>query len=1509
MQFRMKALLVTLLFGLAGAAEFMLSTASADVVVRSRMEQELRVRAAKLRPRTSAGSDPDTVWIGHVNTVQPGVPGTPGGYGPFKIGRGPHRLTNGALGSATDFNGTWDFDHFQGGETDSLMGWWPIQAPFGSVGPTNFDDNIRPWFSLDYGNQGNYVIPQGSPKRTFGVIGYWHRDVGSASSPLPAGDAVPGPNPEWTPIAGTASAWCGLRSEGDNSVIDPITGNPINGLLVSFQGNNSGRQISAQRSQGTDNNFPGYGSQWDQMLYRDVAFGANASGNVTVTFKYTTNMSTGSQGDHASQAGWFDKDPLKTPVIGDGNYRSRNLANLVDSFMVYVGAPVDEANCLRSDGSIAPVYDLQRRWFSEVVKINAPGTSYRELVSVAGSQGTPAAPITANIVLTQAQVNSILDADGGAGNGGRLRLVFRVKTNRGSDDENQGNTPNEGTNNAAGGFSSLTRGAAIIDDVSVSGGGATALTNGFESVNDVDNNTGVAATLAWKSTGKPPGAWFHTHRINEPGSPLPFEDPCGAVTAAVRFCNATGAVLSPGNHDDADKTGGLYGGNTQDQQKYIVSPTINLKSNGVGDYNGMGIDAEIANRVPQLWGEYLHNVYNYDLTANGFRFGWQSWPATQANGQKVWGCMVKSIFFSSWSDRGCYEELLVDPLVDQLVVTSNPSGVPDSFRVYIESMSRCYSLQGTVTALACSPTSGANAGGYFDNLAIAFVTAPPPPALAATFSNQFQDCFPVNSQNKPVNTFGVGYDTLAARLQTGYNVAPQTGSSSVTGNNARENISGDSALAGGAGANVRMDLVFRILPGPGNYVTIGNRSSGIARRPDQAPRVAASAGDVGAAIPSASKFWGAYIADNGGFGTGGNGATGPGHAGAVGNWDWNKWNSARMDTVETNFFPTSLLDPTASTNLTPGVWMTMYHESDPKYATLGINKNRCFINTGAQSNKADNINCGNLGGGNPYPPSAYAVGGVPVAGSGLPASENGLAIGHTFEYTKILPDGIFTPGTEIQYFYRKSILGDPVSQFEMSPDTNYIFPQNTETFGYFDFHRWREVRVLPDRWKDGAWGTGGQGMACMLVLDLGERRGDLGIWIATADSMGMTASTKRGAHNGWRARPDQDWAGVNVGSDDSICRRDNGGQPGTIFDVYSTIAGESNIPSGRPGSRGANRNTAGGSLTTGKWSTHGPSEDMVKNYRMLVLLAADIGDQALGPIPDQTDADIGLFQSFLSLPGGSAQPRGFIAQGMRLGELMSVYHGTFMSSFLRATLRNGDYRLFSGNASNVADVIVQPPVTSGGSPYTFGLSSFCFINNDVFNVQVAAPAGQVGAYHENVGAGAPYVASVYAPASGGARPFKTLYNGWTMGLFGGMGTETSLLNVGTRKYFYDALTSAFGDLLCTPSGSPVGVGDGNGTGKTFVNFMNLKSSNPMRSGEARIAFGLEKTERIQLRVFDVTGRLVKTVADRTFQAGQQHVVVWDGTNDAGQKVSHGVYFYQLKSNSWTSQKKLAVLAN
>jgi hypothetical protein len=1524
---RMHNFLVPVILGLTGIASFVLGSmpASADNVMKNpvkELELARKISAARMTGlRTSAGTDPDTVWIGHIATPGGGAPGVAGGYGPFHVGRGLNRIVGGRLGANSSYDGTWDFDHFQAGELsggipiDSLMGWWTVQGAFASVGPTNLDDWKRSWFGFDYGNQANHVGRQG---RTFGVTGIWHADPGNVAT-----DSVPGRNiqkPNWAPIAGSKSMWCGIRSPGDLTAKDatpgPTLNNPINAQLAEFQGNNSGRQTQSQRGAGTDHNFPGYGSQWDQLLYRDVVFTANASGNVTLTFKYETNMSTNKDLVHASQTGYFMFDPLKQTSTGtgsDGNFISSAVAgpagSVCDSFMVYVGAPVEvvpgpaplNADFFGSDGVGYDIFDQQRRWFDEVIKTQtsggAPGgaATWKEVLSAAGVNGTTAAPLTATVVLSASQVNTFLDADGGTGNGGRMRLVFRVKTNRGSDDENQGSS----------GFNSGGAGAAIIDDVNVTGGGLPALNElheGFEGSNGgVDNSIATAASAAWKSTGKPPGVWFHLHSV-EAGGGLPYTDPCGALTAAVRFCNMGGAVMSPGNHDLGDKTGGVFTSNTQDQQKWIVSPTINLKSAGVGVYNDMGIDAEIAGRVVQVYHDQMVNVYDLFVTGNTFRYGYQWYPARQANGGLSWSEHRFPLGnFSSTVPAGCFRQA-DQPDAQQYPFT--PPNHPDSLRCWFQSQSRCMSQN--LTSSQCSPASGPRSGGYYDNLSVAFVTAPAPPALSFSIWDQLNSAFPVNSQNKLVTPYGTQFDTLAAKMKSGYNLSPNTGV--LAGPTAREAIPADTALVGapdGSGPT-RCDLVFRILPGVGNYFTVGSRTSGVIQRPDYGVggvvKTLASAADAtNGALSPVNKFWGAYMADNGAFGTGGNGVTGPGHGGS---WDPNRWNSARMDTVEVNHFLGSGFGNNGSTAaLAPGQYMTAYHESDPKYTILGIAKGRCYIQNPAQKIDENNINCGTLGGGGTHYPPDYITGNPAV--TGYNANEIAGQPGMTYEFTKILPDGQFTPGTHIQYFYRKSLVGGPIATFDMVPDTNFTFNDNA------DPHRWLSVNVLPDRWKDPAFSAGGTAMACMLVVDLCDGRGDELMWVSMADSIGLTDANKRGAHNGWRARPDQNIL-VNIGGDDTIARRDNGGQAGTMWDLYETVAGESNVSSGHPGSRGAEKNAQGSSLTVGRWSTEGPSGEMARNYREMFILAADIDRGLIGPIIDQTDADVAMITDFLNLPGGAAQPRALWAAGYNFGSDLNDEQPGLLVNIFRATLATTDYRAVSSNSNNVVDLLVQPAVGGTSVPQTYGVGSQCFLNNDVFNVETPSPSGQVGAYYENTGSAGPYVAAVYAPTVPLIRNYITMINGFTIGLFGGgFGTETDLLNVGIRKYFFDMLTHAFGGLTCQPTGTPVGVGDnpGSGGGTAYVNFMNLKSSNPMRSGEARIAFGLAKTDKVEVRVYDVTGRLVKMVANRTFAGGQEHQVTWDGTDEVGNKVKSGVYFYQLKTHTWTSQKKLAVLTN
>jgi hypothetical protein len=105
-------------------------------------------------------------------------------------------------------------------------------------------------------------------KRTFGVVGYWHADPGKPAS-------GPSRGVMWSPISGSRSAWCGLRQHGDITAMDAVTANPFNQDVVQFFQDATGT--------GSANNFPGYPSQIDQLLFRDIPM--TTSQSLIVQFK------------------------------------------------------------------------------------------------------------------------------------------------------------------------------------------------------------------------------------------------------------------------------------------------------------------------------------------------------------------------------------------------------------------------------------------------------------------------------------------------------------------------------------------------------------------------------------------------------------------------------------------------------------------------------------------------------------------------------------------------------------------------------------------------------------------------------------------------------------------------------------------------------------------------------------------------------------------------------------------------------------------------------------------------------------------------------------------------------------------------------------------------------------------------------------------------------------------------------------------------------------------------
>jgi len=81
--------------------------------------------------------------------------------------------------------------------------------------------------------------------------------------------------------------------------------------------------------------------------------------------------------------------------------------------------------------------------------------------------------------------------------------------------------------------------------------------------------------------------------------------------------------------------------------------------------------------------------------------------------------------------------------------------------------------------------------------------------------------------------------------------------------------------------------------------------------------------------------------------------------------------------------------------------------------------------------------------------------------------------------------------------------------------------------------------------------------------------------------------------------------------------------------------------------------------------------------------------------------------------------------------------------------------------------------------------------------------------------------------------------------------------------------------------------------------------------ETWIPYQLSKPGKVTISIYDVEGRLVKELNLGHKEAGiytnKERAVHWDGMNEAGEKVSSGVYFYSIKTDDFTSTKKLVIV--
>jgi hypothetical protein len=77
-------------------------------------------------------------------------------------------------------------------------------------------------------------------------------------------------------------------------------------------------------------------------------------------------------------------------------------------------------------------------------------------------------------------------------------------------------------------------------------------------------------------------------------------------------------------------------------------------------------------------------------------------------------------------------------------------------------------------------------------------------------------------------------------------------------------------------------------------------------------------------------------------------------------------------------------------------------------------------------------------------------------------------------------------------------------------------------------------------------------------------------------------------------------------------------------------------------------------------------------------------------------------------------------------------------------------------------------------------------------------------------------------------------------------------------------------------------------------------------GGTNIKFQLGRPGQVHLRIYNISGQLVKTLVNNALSAGI-HQCRWDGTDDNGKRVSKGVYLYKLTCGAETATKKMVFL--
>ncbi|MBN1163185.1 MAG: T9SS type A sorting domain-containing protein [Candidatus Krumholzibacteriota bacterium] len=236
----------------------------------------------------------------------------------------------------------------------------------------------------------------------------------------------------------------------------------------------------------------------------------------------------------------------------------------------------------------------------------------------------------------------------------------------------------------------------------------------------------------------------------------------------------------------------------------------------------------------------------------------------------------------------------------------------------------------------------------------------------------------------------------------------------------------------------------------------------------------------------------------------------------------------------------------------------------------------------------------------------------------------------------------------------------------------------------------------------------------------------------------------------------------------------------------------------------------------------------------------------------------------------------------------------FMNTQCGVSLISDSYYQLSGGTVSPRIMGLDPPgiFSTADTLYAFG---GCPIINDFDVLEMTEPYGEFALdYIDYTGLGAAGVQSEWTNGLG--HPARTMWFAFSFMHIRDCDSNSPLIrNTIMEKVISWMNNETRGDITDADPDTP----------QAYKYYLQQNYPNPFNP-VTTIRFGLKRKGQVTLRIYDVSGRLVKILVEGVRDAGP-HTITWNGLNEKGAEAASGVYFYRLETKDFVQTHKMVIL--